>query len=252
MYKFIFFTNTNNGDIMEYIDSLLIIPKSLLSLIVLFIITKLIGKKQVSELSLFDYVIGISIGNFTAEMTMDTSGQYINGILAMLTFGIVAYLVSIITMKNITLRRLIIGVPTVIIEDGKILIKSMQKANIDINDLLEQTRNAGYFDLDEISYAIMEANGKVSFLPKDKNKPVTKKDMNIKPEKDSLTANIIIDGNLMEENIKNTDKSIEWIIHDLKVKGYDTYENILLATYKNNTITVYKKYYEKTSKDVLE
>lgn len=252
MYKFIFFTNTNNGDIMEYIDSLLIIPKSLLSLIVLFIITKLIGKKQVSELSLFDYVIGISIGNFTAEMTMDTSGQYINGILAMLTFGIVAYLVSIITMKNITLRRLIIGVPTVIIEDGKILIKSMQKANIDINDLLEQTRNAGYFDLDEISYAIMEANGKVSFLPKDKNKPVTKKDMNIKSEKDSLTANIIIDGNLMEENIKNTDKSIEWIIHDLKVKGYDTYENILLATYKNNTITVYKKYYEKTSKDVLE
>lgn len=237
---------------MEQINSLSIIPKSLISLIVLFIITKLIGKKQVSELSLFDYVIGISIGNFTAEMTMDANGQYINGILAMLTFGIVAYLVSIITIKNITLRRLIIGVPTIIIEDGKILINSMKKVKIDINDLLEQTRNAGYFDLDEISYAIMEANGKLSFLPKDKNKPITKEDMNIKPENSTLTANIIIDGNLMEENIKNTDKSMEWIIHDLKVKGYNTYENILLATYKNNTIKIYKKNYEKTSKDVLE
>jgi len=237
---------------MEQINSLSIVPKSLISLLVLFIITKLIGKKQVSQLSLFDYVIGISIGNFTAEMTMDTNGQYTNGIWAMLTFGIVAYLVSKISMKSIIFRRLIIGVPTVIIEDGEILIKSMKKANIDINDLLEEARNAGYFDLDEISYAIMEANGKLSFLPKDKNKPATKEDMNIKLEKDSLTANIIIDGALMKKNIKNTDKSIEWVIHDLKVKGYETYENILLATYKNNTITVYKKNYEKNSKDVLE
>ena len=252
MYISLNFMNTNNGDTMEQINSLSIIPKSLISLIALFIITKIIGKKQMSELSLFDYVIGISIGNFAAEMTMDSSGQYINGILAMLTFGVVAYLVSIITMKNITIRRLIIGVPTIIIEDGKILIKSMKKVKIDINDLLEQTRNAGYFDLDEIAYAIMEANGKMSFLPKNKNKPITKENMNIKPEKDSLTANIIIDGNLMKKNIKNTDKSIEWIVHDLKVKGYDTYENILLATYKNNTITIYNKNYEKKPKDVLE
>jgi len=186
---------------MEQINSLSIVPKSLISLLVLFIITKLIGKKQVSQLSLFDYVIGISIGNFTAEMTMDTNGQYTNGIWAMLTFGIVAYLVSKISMKSIIFRRLIIGVPTVIIEDGEILIKSMKKANIDINDLLEEARNAGYFDLDEISYAIMEANGKLSFLPKDKNKPATKEDMNIKLEKDSLTANIIIDGALMKKNI---------------------------------------------------
>lgn len=237
---------------MDYIEAISIIPRSLVSLTVLFIVTKIIGKKQVSELSLFDYVIGISIGNFTAEMVMDIEGQFINGILAMITFGVFAYLVSIISMKNITFRRFMIGVPSLIIEDGKILIDAMRRTKIDINDLLEQTRNAGYFDIDEIAYAIMEANGKMSFLPKDKNKPLTKKDMQIKEEKAYLTANIIIDGKLMKNNIKNTDKSLDWVIHDLKVKGYDTYENILLATYKNNTITVYKKNINKKPTDVLE
>ena len=237
---------------MDYIEAISIIPRSLVSLTVLFIVTKIIGKKQVSELSLFDYVIGISIGNFTAEMVMDIEGQFINGILAMITFGVFAYLVSIISMKNITFRRFMIGVPSLIIEDGKILIDAMRRTKIDINDLLEQTRNAGYFDIDEIAYAIMEANGKMSFLPKDKNKTLTKKDMQIKEEKAYLTANIIIDGKLMKNNIKNTDKSLDWVIHDLKVKGYDTYENILLATYKNNTITVYKKNINKKPTDVLE
>lgn len=246
------YKNTNSGDNMDYMEAIGIIPRSLISLTVLFIVTKIIGKKQVSELSLFDYVIGISIGNFTAEMVMDVEGQYINGVLAIITFGIFAYLVSIISMKNMTFRRFIIGVPTLIIDNGKILIDAMKRTKIDINDLLEQTRNAGYFDIDEIAYAIMEANGKLSFLPKDKNKPLTKKDMKIKEEKDTLTANIIIDGKLMKNNIKNTDKSIEWVIHDLKVKGYSTYENILLATYKNNTITIYRKNSAKKPTDVLE
>lgn len=238
---------------MDIIEALRIIPRSLISLIALFLITKLLGKKQVSELSLFDYVIGISIGNFTAEMVMDIEGQYINGIVAMLTFGLFAYFVSIITMKNITIRRLITGVPTIIIDDGKILENAMKKVNIDVNDLLEESRISGYFDISEISYAIMESSGKISFLPKDENTNVTKKDLSNykKVKKKTLTSNIIIDKNLMIENIKNTDKSLDWFIHELKLKGYDTYDNILLATYNNNKITVYEKI-NKKAKDVLE
>ena len=86
---------------MDFVEALLVIPRSLLSLTVLFLVTKLIGKKQVSELSLFDYVIGISIGNFTAEMTMNLDIQIINGVVALIVFGVVAYLISLITMKSI-------------------------------------------------------------------------------------------------------------------------------------------------------
>lgn len=95
---------------IDFIEAFKIIPRSVVSLIILFLITKLMGKKQVSELSLFDYVIGISIGNYTAEMVMNFDYQYINGIIAILTFGIISYLVSVLTMKSMSLRRFLIGV----------------------------------------------------------------------------------------------------------------------------------------------
>lgn len=237
---------------MDLSQILVIIPRSLISLIILFVVTKIIGKKQVSQLSLFDYVIGISIGNFTAEMTLDLEGQYINGGIAMLTFGLFAFIVSWASIKSIWFRRVLIGIPTIIIENGEILIESMKKVNIDINDLLEAARNAGYFDIEEVAYAIMEANGKISFLPKDKYRQPTKKDLGTKTIPDSLTANIIIDSKIMEKNIKNTDKSRDWFIKQLKIKGYSSYENILLATYNNNTLTIYPKNNHEEPKDILE
>ena len=191
---------------IDYLEAFKIIPRSITSLVVLFFITKLMGKKQVSELSLFDYVIGISIGNFTAEMVMSFDNQYINGIIAIVTFGVISYLVSVVTMKNMTLRRFIIGVPTVIIEDGKISLEALKKTKLDINDLLEQCRTMGYFDITEISYAILEVNGKISILPKSDYQVPTLTDLNIKKDKNYLSANIIIDGKLIKDNLENTNK----------------------------------------------
>ena len=148
------------------LECLSIIPRSIFSLVTLFLVTRIIGKKQVSELSLFDYVIGISIGNFTAEMTMNLDGQYLNGVMAIVVFGLASFFVSILSLKSITIRRIIFGVPTVIIQNGKLLEKPLRSLKIDVNDLLEQCRSNGYFNLEEIEYAIMEANGKISILPK--------------------------------------------------------------------------------------
>lgn len=236
---------------MKLEDAFMIIPGSLVSLVILFFIAKLIGKKQVSELSLFDYVIGLSIGNFAAEMTMNFHEQYLGGVIAIATFGLVAYLVSILSMKSISVRRVVVGVPTVLIENGNILFKSLKKVKIDINDLLEQARSAGYFDLEEIAFAIMEVNGKISFSAKDMYRQPTKKDLKVKTNNDSLSANIIIDSKLMKENIFNTDRDLDWFISQFKVKGYETYEKILLATYKDNKITIYEKDYSEPN-DVLE
>lgn len=245
-------TNTTTGDIMDIQEALSIIPRSIVSLISLFIATKILGKKQVSQLSLFDYCIGISIGNFTAEMILVLENQLVNGVVAILTFGILGYLISYLTMKSMSLRRLIFGTPTIIMQDGKINYQSFKKLNIDINDFLEQARNAGHFDIKEISYAIMEANGKISFLEKDEYKKPTKKDLSLKKAKEALTANIIIDGNLMEENIKETDRTYDWFIKELKIKGFTSYENILLATYSNNTLNIYRKSENISPKNVLE
>ena len=206
-----------------------VIFRALISLVTLFLVTKLIGKKQVSQLSLFDYVIGISIGNFAAEMTINLESKEIHGILAVLIFGFIAYLVSILTMKSIKMRRFFMGTPTILIEHGKFIQDNFYKVRYDINDVLEQCRIDGYFDISEIEYAIVEANGELSILPNANSKVVTVKDMNLKIDNQGLCANAIIDGKIMHKNLKYINKNEDWILNKLKKRKINL-ENVLLAT----------------------
>ena len=242
------------GDIIStnWYEIFVVSSRAVFSLITLFLITKMIGKRQVSELSLFDYVISISIGNFAAEMTMNLDSQVLNGFVSVLIFGLIATIVGILTTKSILLRRFLMGTPTIIIQDGKFVVKNLEKIKFDMNDFLETARSAGYFDVSQIKYAIMEANGKVSFLPKEEYQQVTVKDMNLKPSKQGLCSNVIIDGKIMINNLKNINKDIKWLNKELKVKGCNNYKNILLATVDVNEklMIFYKK--EEAIKNVLE
>lgn len=227
--------------------------RGLISLLILFFITKLLGKKQVSQMSLFDYVIGISIGNFAAEMTVNLETEEINGIFAVIIFGVIAYLVSYLTLKSIKLRRFFMGVPSIIIEQGKIIEKNMKKNKIDVNDLLEQCRTNGYFDISQIDYAILEVNGELSILPKTNYRPLNLIDMNIKKESEGLCANVIIDRKIMLNNLVKANKNKDWLMKQLKIKGYNNLENILLATLDNkDKLIVYEKNNDIKSINVLE
>lgn len=227
----------------NYTELMIVAKRAIFSLVILFLVTRMIGKKQVSELSLFDYVISISIGNFAAEMTMNLDSQVLSGAISVVIFGLIAMIVSIITMKSIILRRFFIGTPTILIQDGKFIYKNLKRVKIDINDFLETARVAGYFDMSEIKYALMEVNGKISFMPKEEYAPVKINDMNIKASVKGLCANVIIDGKIMKKNLININKDEKWLLKELKIKGYNSLCNILLATVDiNGKITIYKKY----------
>lgn len=227
--------------------------RAISSLITLFLVTKMLGKKQVSQLSLFDYVIGISIGNFAAEMTINLESNELNGILAVIIFGVVAYIVSWITMKSIFLRRFFMGTPTILIQNGKILEDNLRKVKFDINDMLEEVRGAGYFDLSQVEYAVMEVNGNLSVLPKPEYRPLTPKDMNLKVNRESICANVIIDSKIMHKNLHNMNKDEKWLFKELKVKGYTDTAKILLATLDiDEKLTIYEKNNGVKSKDVFE
>lgn len=230
-YVSIFFVYTNIGDYMDLIN---VFYRGIISLIVLFLTTKMIGKKQVSEMSVFDYVIGISIGNFAAEMTINFESNEINGIFAVVIFGIVAYLVSYLSIKSLRLRRFFMGKPTIIINKGNILKKNMKKANLDINEVLEEARINGYFDLSQIEYAIMEINGHISFLPYAKYQNLTPNDMNINTNTSGLCANVIIDGNILYGNLNNIGKNLDWLEKNLKKLGYQNIKDIFLCTVDSN------------------
>ena len=227
--------------------------RTILVLIILFFITKMMGKKQISELNFFDYVVGITIGSIAADISLDIEKNMIAGIAALFIYGFISYIISFISIKSIWARRFIIGVPTVLVEKGKIIESGLKKSKIDVNDLLMVARENGYFNLDEIDYALMEVNGNISFLPKEKEKPVTKKDMKIKCSNEGLTVNAIIDSKYMVNNMKAINKDKEWLDHELKVNGYDNYDNILLATIDNNyKVTIYEKNVKPDKNTVLE
>ena len=238
---------------VKWIELLDVFIRAILSLITLFFITKMLGTKQVSQLNLFDYVIGISIGNFAAEMTINLESQYLNGILAVTIFGVIAYLVSFLSMKSIILRRFFMGTPTIVIQNGKLLEQKLRKIKLDVNDLLEECRSNGYFDISEIEYALMEVSGNLSILPKGKYKPVVIDDLNLPIPNQGLCANVIIDGKVMTKNLKLALKDESWLLNEVNKQGYDSYSPILLATLDiNDKLTIYERNLHIVSTDVLE
>lgn len=219
-----------------------LILRSVLSLVVLFFITELMGKKQISQLNLFDYIIGISIGSIAASFSVDDSINYLDGILAIVIYGGIATFISFLTTKSIIARRFFTGTPLILINNGNFNYSNLKKSRLDINDLLQIARENGYYDLSQIAYSILEPSGKVSFLPKAKYLPVTPNDMKLKVANNGLCSNLVIDGNLMDENIKYIGKTKEWVIKRLDKMGYSDISNLLLVICDNKEqLTVYIK-----------
>lgn len=234
-------------------DILMVFGRTLLMIIILFFLTKFMGKKQISQLNFFDYVVGITIGSIVADISLDLEKNLIFGVVCLLSYGVISLLLSYIVMKSLTLRRFIEGVPTILIENNKIIESGLKKSKMDINELLTEARSQGYFKLEDIEYAIMETNGNVSFMPIKASSPATKKDVNAKINKDSLVANVIIDSKLLEKNLSEMNKDKKWLDNVLKIQGYSNYDNILLATLDiNDKVVVYRKNIKSKKSSVLE
>ena len=227
--------------------------KSIGSIIALFFFTKAMGRKQVSQLNLYDYVVGITIGSVAAEIAINLESHFWHGLIVMGVYTIVSILIAHFTAKSMILRRFVVGVPIIIIEDGKILEDNVEKSKIDLSDLLQEARNNGYFDISEIEFAIMEANGKISFLPKSKYIPVTPNDMKLKVPYKGLCSNLVIDGKIMSNNLKIINKDDKWLLTRLEKEGYKNIEDLLLVTCDSKEkLTIYKKGEDSIKEGCLE
>lgn len=234
-------TNISNGDHMNN-ELLPVIGRTVLVLVILFGLTKCMGKKQVSQMNMYDYLVGITIGSIAADISLDIEKDMIAGVVSLVIYGLSGVLVTYLTLKNLHFRRFLCGVPTILIDNGKVIEKNLYKEGIDVNDLQEEARQSGYFDLSKVNYAVLETSGKVSFLAKARDEMVTKGDMKIKAKDEGLCANIIIDGVLVNQNLEQMNKDLDWLLKELHNRGYKDYKNILLMTLdKNGKITIYDK-----------
>lgn len=220
---------------------LIIIPLSFLSILIIFILTKIIGNKQMSQLNMFDYVYGITIGSIAAEMATDIE-NFEKPLVAMIVYGLVGFLVSIISIKSIKFRKFVSGTPMVLYSDGKFYDQNLKRARLDVNEFLFQARSNGFFSIADLQTALLEPNGKISFLPMPSQRPLTPSDMNIQYEFKKMPANVIIDGKIMDDILKQTGNNVKWLENELRRQNIPKIKDIILAVCDtDNNLTVYKK-----------
>ena len=218
-----------------------VILTSLLSIIALFIVTKLMGHKQVAQLDFFDYVCGITIGSIGAELATELETPE-KPLIAIGIYGLVSVLLTFITSKIPKARKYINGSPTILMHNGKLYRKNLEKSKLDLSEFMLICREAGYFDLDEIQTAVFEHNGKISILPKASYRPATPNDLKIPVKATHIGVEVIIDGCVMGENLMRIGRDIDWLNAKLNLFGVNKTKDVFLAVYhpEDDKLTLYQ------------
>lgn len=226
---------------------------SVLSIVVLFLLTKLMGNKQLSQLSMFDYIIGISIGSIAAECSYEDKNPE-RMVVAMSIYALSAYIVSIITGKSTYLRKILIGRPLILYDSGKLYRDNFKKARIDISDFLTHCRNQGYFNLSKLRTAVFEYNGSLSLLPVDADRPLTPSDVALEPEQEEIMVNVILDGHINDVNLKKAGFERVWLEKQLHEQGFHHAKEVFLgvADTVKKTLQLYPMQVKKQSADPFE
>ena len=217
-----------------------VILTAILSVAALFIITKIMGHKQVSQLDFFDYVSGITIGSIGAELATELEAPE-KPLVALCVWGGASLLLNFLAHKLPRTRKYINGAPTILLNNGKLFRKNLKKAKLDLSEFLLLCREQGYFDLDELQTAVFEHNGKLSILPKASARPATPEDLKIAAKATHVGVEVIMDGRIMGENLCRMNLNEKWLKNQLKAQGYTDEKQIFLGIYRpeENKLTLY-------------
>ena len=213
---------------------------SLLSAVTLFVVAKLVGHKQISQLDLFDYITGITIGSIGAELATELE-EPLKPFVAMVIYGAITVILSLITSKFPGMRKIINGTPTILMNNGNIYRKNLKKAKIDLSEFLVLCRQEGYFNLADIQTAIFEYNGRLTVLPVSTRRPVNPEDMNLCPQPEYISAEVIMDGRVLDENLKRMGLDAKWLDSQIKKQGFKNVKEIFLGICDHNKqLSLYK------------
>lgn len=210
-------------------ELIVIVIRSLISFIVLLLLTRLMGKRQVSQLTIFDYIVGITIGSIAAEMSFDQNVRIINGITSLLIWGLIPFILAIISLKSRTFQQLIDGKPTIIIKNGEILEKSMKKVFLSIDELMLLLREKNIFKISDVEIAILETDGQLSVLKKTSQQPVTPQMLKMVLKQEKAPTLLIVDGQILYKNLATLGYTEEWLMKEIRKQGATNTDEVFLA-----------------------
>ena len=206
------------------------IATAFLSVAALFIITKIMGHKQVAQLDFFDYVSGITIGSIGAELATELEYPE-RPLIALAVYGLVSIALNLLAHKLPRTRKYINGSPTILMNEGKLYRKNLKRAKLDLSEFMLLCREQGYFDLHEIQTAVFEHNGKLSVLPRAASRPATPEDLGISVPPARIGVEIIMDGRALGENLTRLGRDERWLEKRLHVQKYRSPKDIFLGIY---------------------
>jgi len=199
--------------------------------VALFTITKVLGKTQISQITPFDFISSLLLGELVGNALFDDEAGIPEIAFVVLIWGILMYLTEIITQKFKRTRYFVEGSPSIVIKNGKLIRDEMKKNSLDINQLQHLLRDKDVFSLQEVAYGILETNGTMSVLRTSDSQAPTRKDLKLSPQSVHLSTTLINDGEIIYDNLKEKNLNEEWLYEQLKEQGYDHAEDVFYAEY---------------------
>jgi uncharacterized membrane protein YcaP (DUF421 family) len=206
-----------------------VLIRGIVGFLLMLILARLMGKRQITQVTYFDYIVGISIGSIAAELTFSPHIRMSNFILGMIIWAVIPIAISNLEMKSSRFRTLLEGKSTVLIKDGKILEKSLKKESLTVDEMMILLRKKNVFKLSDLQSAVMEKNGEITIMKKSELEPLTPKDINMVVEKETAPCIVIIDGNLMERDLTDYGYTKEWLLGEIQKQGANDFRSVFMA-----------------------
>ncbi|MDY0407901.1 DUF421 domain-containing protein [Virgibacillus soli] len=210
-------------------ELVLILIRSIASFLLLLIMTRIMGKKQLSQLTFFDYCVGITIGSIAASMSVDQNIKIANGLVSLLIWGLFPLALAFTGLKSRKFLRMTDGRPAIVIKNGKILEKSMKKNQLAIDELMMLLREKSVFKVTDVEMAVLETNGELSIMKKADQQPVTPKVLGMVVQQESSPSLLIVDGHVLEKNLSRLGYTKNWLETEIKNQGANSVQEVFLA-----------------------
>lgn len=224
--------------------------ETVFGIVALFIFTKILGKTQIAQLTAFDFIAAIVLGELVGNALFDDNAGIFEIGYVIFLWGGILYIIEIITQKFNKSRFILEGKPALVIHKGELIYEEMRKNKIDIGELQHLLRMKDVFALQEVEYAVLETNGEISVLKKSAYQTPTKKDLNISPSEPQIATTLISDGEIVKDNLAEMSLSEDWLQTELKKQDFKSVKDVFYAEYMKDQALFVLPYQKIKQKDL--
>lgn len=211
------------------------IVRTTLSFFALLVLARILGKKQLGQLTFFHYTTGITFGSIASEIASQAETPFLDGLISLIWWSVLTYFMTILTIKSVKARVLIDDRPSILIQNGLVLESALKKSRMHMDELTMMLREQAIFSVKDVHYALLETNGKLSVLQTTSEQVATKQDVkaDITPAS-YIPTELISDGTIIYKNLVELDLTEDWLMKKLKKQNVDTVSNVFFAQIQTN------------------